>query len=238
MASATPIPVLVPNPDRTWSESPRGDQRVELVGIGWEGYLALLEIQWKRSRPQVIYSHGDAQLVSPSNIHERLGRRLGLFVMTVVVELDIPCEATGGTTFHRHDLDAGVQPDESYYLANHRLIAAKNGREDICLDVAPPPDLVIEVVHTHPATKALEILRRLGVPEVWVCAKDGLRFLASGRDGQYSESEESSSFPFLTSAEVFNWVARQGSASTTQWIQELRRWVQDVVVPRVRGQGG
>jgi Uma2 family endonuclease len=135
-------------------------------------------------------------------------------------------------------MDAGVQPDESFYLANYRPIAAKDGKEDIDLDVDPPPDLVIEVVHTHPATQAVEVLRRLCVPEVWVCTKEGLRFLIRRKNGRYVEAKRSLNFPFLTSDEVFDWAARPGMASMTHWVKELRQWVQEVLVPRVRGQRG
>jgi Uma2 family endonuclease len=238
MATATPTPAPVSAPAQAPVEPARGDQRVEFVGIGWEGYLALLKIPGEKSRPQIIYLNGDAYLVSPSSIHERLADRLGTFVRVVVEELDIPCEPTRETTFHRRDMDAGVQPDDSFYLANYRPIAAKDGKENIDLDVDPPPDLVIEVVHTHPAAQAVEVLRRLGVPEVWVCDKDGLRFLVRKKNGRYVEAEKSQSFPFLTTTEVFDWVARPGMASMTRWIKELRRWVQDVLAPRVRGQGG
>jgi Uma2 family endonuclease len=235
MATITPTPAPASAPAPAPVEPARGDQRVAFVGIGWEGYLALLKVQGEKSRPQIIYLNGDAYLVSPSNIHERLGDRLGTIVRVVVEELDIPCEPTRETTFHRSDLEVGVQPDDSFYLANYRPIAAKDGKEDIYLDVDPPPDLVIEVVHTHPATQAVEVLRRLGVPEVWVCKKEGLSFLIRRKNGRYAEAKSSLSFPFLTSDEVFEWVARPGMASMTHWVKELRQWVKDVLVPRVRG---
>jgi len=238
MATVTPTPTPASAPAQGPAEPARGDQRVEFVGIGWEGYLSLLKVPGEKSRPQIIYLNGDAYLVSPSAIHERFGKRLGMFVMTVVEELDIPCEPTGETTFHRHDMEAGVQPDESFYLANYRPIAAKDGKEDIDLDVDPPPDLVIEVVHTHPATQAVEVLRRLRVPEVWVCTKEGLSFLVRKKNGRYAEAKTSLSFPFLTSDEVFEWVARPGMASMTQWVKALRQWAREVLVPRLRGQGG
>jgi Uma2 family endonuclease len=237
MATVTSTPAPVSAPAQASVEPAKGDQRVEFIGIGWEGYEALLKIQGEKSRPQIIYLNGDAYLVSPSNLHERLADRLGTFVRVIVEELDIPCEPTRETTFHRSDMEVGVQPDDSFYLANYRPIAAKDGKEDIFLDVDPPPDLVIEVVHTHPATQAVEVLRRLRVPEVWVCKKDGLSFLIRKKNGRYVEAERSMSFPFLTATEVFDWVDRPGMASMTQRIKEVRRWVQETLVPRVRERG-
>ena len=116
-----------------------------------------------------------------------------------------------------------MQPDNSYYLANYAQIAAKDmdAKADIDLLVDPPPDLVIEVVNTHPATEAVEVCRRLGVPEVWVCHTDGLRILIRQANGRYQESPTSASFPFLSALEIFDWVARPGMDSVTQWGQGI-----------------
>lgn len=230
MATATTTADPVQAPARTV----QGDQRVVMRGIGWEGYLTMLRLQGERSRPQMVYLDGDLLLMSPSVIHERLNDRLGMFVRAVVEELDIPCEPTKETTFRGPGEDTGVQPDDSFYLANYELIAAKDGKKDIDLRVDPPPDLVIEVVHTHPATAAVEVLRRLGVPEVWVCDAAGLRILVRHADGHYLESETSRAFPFLSAVEIFEWATRPGMASMTQWIKELRLWVREVLIPRAR----
>ncbi len=231
MATVTPAPT---------TESPsaapvQGDQRVVVPHLGWAGYEEMLRLWGDRSRPQMVYLDGDLYLMSPSPIHERRTERLGMIVREVVVGLDIPCEPTRETTCRRPDLEVGVQPDDSFYLANHAVMAAKDGKEEMDLSIDPPPDLVIEVVHTHKADQAVEVLRRLGVPEVWVGDVDGLRILVLGPDGRHARAEASLAFPFLTAAEIFDWAARTGPPSWTQWIKELRRWVQDVLVPRVRG---
>ncbi len=215
-----------------------GDQRVEFVGIGWEGYRALLKIQGEKSRPQIIYLDGDAYLVSPSYNHEWLKKRLGQFVIEVAVGLDIPFMMAGETTFRRRKKRGGVQPDESFYFANHAPIAAKGGKKDIDLRVDPPPDLSIEVVYRHDATAAVEVLRRLGVPEVWVGYETGLRILIRRANGRYSESEKGLIFPFLTAAEIYEWASRLETARDIDWIKEVRRWIQETLVPRVRAQGG
>jgi Uma2 family endonuclease len=238
MATVTPTPAPVSAPTQAPAGPVKGDQRVEFIGIGWEGYEALLKVQGEKSRPQMIYIDGDVLLMSPSVIHERSKKRLGAFVLVVVEELGIPCESTGETTFRGPGEDVGVQPDESFYLVNHGPIAAKDGKEDIDLRIDPPPDLVIEVVHTHDATDAVEVLRRLRVPEVWVCDGYGLRILIRKKNGRYVESQKSQCLPFLSAAEIFDWVAKPGMTSMTQWVKEVRRWVQKVLVPRVRGQEG
>ena len=233
--TSSPAPVSALAPDRGLVEPSNGDQRVEFVGIGWDGYESLLKVQGERPRPQMIYIDGDVVLMSPSVIHERRSDRLRAFVIEVAVGLDIACESTGETTFRLGKEDAGVQPDQSFYFANHRPIASKDGKEDLDLRVDPPPDLVIEVVHTHDATEAVEVLRRLRVPEVWVCDAARLKILVRKGNGRYVESETSLCFPFLTASVIFEWVTRPGMTSMTQWIKEVRRWVQEDLAPRVRG---
>jgi Uma2 family endonuclease len=228
-ATSTPVPVSAPA---------RGDQVVEYFGIGWEGYRALLKIQGEKSRPQIIYLDGDAYLVSPSNLHECLKKRLGQFVVEVATGLDIPFLMAGETTFRRRKKDVGVQPDESFYLSNAARVVAKIRKKNVDLRIDPPPDLAVEVVHTHDATAAVEVLRRLRVPEVWVGDEDGLRILIRSANGRYVESKTSLAFPFLTADEIFEWANHLPTGFDSEWTKEIRQWVQDVLVPRVRGQGG
>ena len=236
MATATPNLMTEAAPAPRELDSVSADQHFRWFNLGWERYLGLLEVRGGKRRPRIIYLDGDAQFVTISNIHEAMVERLAMFVREVVVGLDIPCLATRETTFKRRDQEAGIESDDSFYLANYRSIAAKFAEGTIDMDVDPPPDLALEIEYANPAKHAVEILRRLGVPEVWVRKRNGLRFLILGEDGQYAEAERSLSFPFLSVAEVLEWIERPGMDSSTQWVKELRRWVQDVLVPRVRGQ--
>ncbi len=232
---ATVTVTAAPTTESPPASTVEGDQHVVIYNLGWDGYEEMLRILDGHSRPQMVYLDGNLHLMVTSSIHERRTDRLGTLVRVVVEELDIPCEPTRETTFRRRDLEAGVQPDDSFYLANHAVMAAKDGKEDVDLNLDPPPDLVIEVVHKHKADHAVEVLRRLGVAEVWVGDGDGLRILVLGPDGRYARSETSLAFPFLTAAEIFGWADRTGMASATQWIKELRRWVQETLLPRARG---
>ena len=110
-----------------------------------------------------------ALLMSPSYSHERLKERLGMFVMVVVDELDIPCIAAGSTTFRRRQ--ARRRRGRSDVLPRER--GRVRGKKKIDLRRDPPPDLAIEVVCTHDADERVEVYRRLGVPEVWVCDRIG-----------------------------------------------------------------
>ena len=211
-----------------------GDQVVVLRGVGWEGYERLLRLGESTSTPRLLYLDEDVTLMAPSHIHELWVDRLGTFVRELIIELEIPCIPTRETLFKRGREEGGVQPDDSFYFTNRGPIAAKGRKVEIDLLIDPPPDLVIEFVHTHGATGAVEVLRRLGVPEVWVGDEDRLRILVLDETGQYREVERSLVFPFLTASEVFGWVARTDLELLSDWARALRRWIAEVVVPRIQ----
>jgi Uma2 family endonuclease len=209
-----------------------GDQLVVMRRVGWDGYTALLRVRGERGRPKMVYLDGDVYLMSPAFPHEHLASRLGLFVMVVVEELDIPCVPVRHTTFRRRKKKGGVEGDETFYLANAARIA---GRTNLHLRRDPPPDLAVEAVNTHGAEEAVEVWRRFGVPEVWVCDAEAVHILALQPDGRYAESPAGVAFPFLTAAEVFEWVSRPQTGNETDWVKQVRRWVRDVLAPRARG---
>jgi Uma2 family endonuclease len=214
--------------------APDADQCVVMWGVGWKGYTAVLRARGERSRPKLIYLDGDLLLMSTAYQHEFLKKRLGEFVHEVIVGLRIPCTPAGATTFRRRKKQAGAEGDESFYLANEPRIRGKQ-RQNLSLRRDPPPDLVIEAVNTHEADEAVEVWRRFGVPEVWVCDVDALQILSLQPDGRYAEVPNSRAFPFLTAAEIFGWVSRAHDGPETEWIAQVRAWVRDVLAPRVRG---
>lgn len=211
------------------------DQCVVMRGVGWKGYSALLRARGERARPLMVYLDGDVHLMSPAFAHESLKTRLGRFVMAVAEELDIACTPAGQTTFRRREKNGGVEGDESFYLANEPRI---RGKKKLHLRTDPPPDLVVEAVNTHEADAAVEVWRRFGVPEVWVCDHHALRILVLQADGGYAEAPASRVFPFLTAAEVFEWVSRPVEGPETAWGKELRRWAAGPLRERVEGAEG
>jgi Uma2 family endonuclease len=207
------------------------DRRVVFRDVGWKGYVTLLRLRGERSWPRMIYLDGTVWLMSPTFPHERLKLRLGHFVTEVVVGLDIPCIAAGSTTLRRRAKEAGVEGDQTFYLANETRI---RGRDEINLRTDPPPDLAIEAVYTHAADEAVEVYRRIRVPEVWICDDAELVILILQANGRYSASTTSAAFPFLTADEIHERLFRPHVGSDTEWIKDLRRWVRRVLGPRVR----
>lgn len=210
---------------------PAGDQCVVMRGVDWKGYTSVLRARGKRRHPRMVYLDGNLYLMSPEFRHEYLAEQLGGFVKAVAGELDIVYVKARSTTFRRRKQRGGAEADQSFYLANAARIA---GKSRLHLRVDPPPDLVIEAVNTHDADAAVEVWRRFGVPEVWVCDLSSLQILALQPDGTYADSDASVSFPFLSAAEVLGWVSRPQTGNDAAWARELRRWVREVVAPRAR----
>src|SRR4051794_24735952 len=90
-------------------------QRFVWHGIGWEGYQTLLQLVGNR-RIRLTYDRGHVELMSPLPLHERYKSLLGFMIEAITEELDIPRIALGSTTFHREDVDRGLEPDECFYL--------------------------------------------------------------------------------------------------------------------------
>ena len=221
----------VPAPFSPTAPPPDGDQRVDFHGITWEGYEVVDRLRGERSRPKMVYLDGSLALVSPSYTHEYDKKRFAEFIHELIAGLQIPCFPSGETTFRREAEEAGAEPDESYYLASAARIRGK--RKTLNLRDDPPPDLVIEVVHTHDPSNAVEVYRRLGVPEVWVWERGGLRILLLEANSSYAESETSRSFPFLSASEVVGWITHLEADTETAWIIKVRRWVATTLAPRL-----
>lgn len=210
------------------------DNVIHLLGVGWGGFQTMLDLRGDRRSPRVLYLDGNLTLVSPSLPHEYRSRRLGLFVAEVALGLGIPYSGVGSTTIGREPLDSGVEGDQEFYFANVDRI---RGKEELDLNVDPPPDLAIEVVITHGVKQAMEIYRRLGVPELWVCTRKRLRFFRLGDDGNYAETPSSIALPSLSADEVFGWVDQPPDAIESEWLRRVRDWVRDELAPRARAGG-
>lgn len=214
-------------------KSVEGERRFLLRGAGWRGYQDLLRMVGDGST-RLTYDGGSVELMSPLNNHERYRNRMGYIVEALTDELGIPRIGGGSTTFHREDLDKGLEPDECYYLTNRERIGFQRHLD---LTVDPPPDLAIEIEITRSALDRLGIYAKLGVSEVWRFDGETLTVLLLGADGAYAPSPTSRAFPFLPMADVVRFLHEE-SRDDTRWGCGFRAWVREVVVPRVEGAGG
>ena len=118
-----------------------------LHGVSYDFYEQVRKAPANRLL-RMTYHNGTLEIMSPQYRHEKHSRRIGLVVLAVTSVLAIPCQGTGSTTFGRRGRRRfkgwGKEPDQSFYLAHEPQI---RGKDEIDLEVDPPPDLWIEVDH-------------------------------------------------------------------------------------------
>lgn len=234
MASATettPLPTAGPPP------AGGGEARVLLRDVGWEGYQDLIERSGDGGR-RMSYLDGSVEQMTIGPRHEGYKRILARMIDYIIMELGIATWPLGSTTFQRASNRRGVEPDDCYYLASmdglaEYLAGPTRDSEDapVDLDLAPPPDLVVEVELSSPLLDKLAIYAGLGVPELW--RYDGRRFriLLLQPDGSYAESSVSRAFPFLPVAGFGQHLAAYDPRQEITWVRAYRDWVREVVAP-------
>jgi Uma2 family endonuclease len=208
------------------------ERRFVLRGVGWEGYEAMLAMVGDRSSIRVTYDRGDLELMSPSSEHDLFKSLIARLIETLTLELDLPCEALGSTTWRREPRDKGLEADECYYLANAPRVA---GKKTIDLANDPPPDLAIEVEISRSALDRMGIYAGLGVPEVWRFDGEALRIEQLQADRTYAEVDRSPGLPMLPPAEVVRWLGlAEDFPGQTPWLRQFRDWVRDELAPRIQ----
>jgi Uma2 family endonuclease len=187
--------VAMPNEDLFLSALRREylpDERVQIRGVDWAGYEALLALRGEQRRPRVTYLDGAVELMSISKHHERTRFVLGRLLEIYLLELGVPFCGYGQTTYKARRASVGFEADECYVLG-----VPRDDR----------PDLVVEVVWTNGAADKLPIYQAFGVPEVWIWQGGELRAFVL-RSGGYQADSRSELLPRLDLAFLASFVAR------------------------------
>jgi Uma2 family endonuclease len=216
-------------------EAQPSDQRFVIGGVGWDSYVAISDALDERPGMRLIYCVGRLIFVGKSRRHDWYAERLGELVKALARGLAIAWEDAGGATFRREDMNAGLEGDKTFYLADHAV--QMRGAGDIDLSVQPPPDLAIEVEVSHSADTALLVWGRVGVPEVWKYRPKGpeLTFCLRAEDGSYTTSERSLGFPAVKPMDVLAQMALANELGADRWNEQLDEWVRDVIRSRLEG---
>jgi Uma2 family endonuclease len=202
------------------------EERFVLHGISWATYERLVA-DLENGGVRLAYDRGVLEFMCPSFLHEAHKWRLGRMIEILVEELDLDFVAGGSTTFRRESLSRGLEPDQCYWLSH---AAAVEHRDEIDLEVDPPPDLAIEVDLTTDSLNKRPIYASLRIPEVWRYDGESLTVLRLGPDGEYGVVEDSPSFPQVPISELVHFLERRSEVSERQWVKEFRRWVRDNIV--------
>ncbi len=129
--------------------------------------------------------------MAPLPEHEVSKKIIGNLVEILLEELDMEFWSLGSTTFDQEEMDAGVEPDDCFYIQNE---AAVRGKDRIDLNVDPPPDLAIEIdITSRTRFNNYEVL---GVPELWRWRGNRLEINVL-INGKYIAATASAIFPNL-----------------------------------------
>ena len=189
--------------------------------VAWADYEAMLRIVGDRPI-RLTYDRGVLTIMSPLRKHDGVKSILGWLIETLAVELDIPCESLGSTTWKREDLLKGIEADECYYFENASKLVPN---QEIDLKVAPPPDLAVEVDVTSGSLDRLPIYAALGVREVWRYQQGVLEIWALGSEGSLEKSTVSRNFPFLDMNKFVEFLHLSKSMIHSRVIKSFQAWV-------------
>lgn len=177
---------------------PFGDG-ILLRPVSWDYYERTID-ELDGSRIRVNYHRGVMEMMNVSNEHEAVKHTIARLIDLYGLESNIPVTGLGSVTCRREDVEAGVEPDECYYVQTN---PPPPDPHPLDLAVHAPPDLAIEVEITRSALPRVPIFGSLGVPEVWRFDGQGVRVLRRQPDATYQPAESSLVFPDLP-IDVFN----------------------------------
>jgi len=181
------------------------DQVVVLRGVPWPQYEALLRARGEAPQPRLAYLDGVLEIMTTGFRHEIGKKLLARLVEAYAEERGVSLNGAGNMTFKKKAKQAGLEPDECYWLGKIR----------------PAPDLAIEIVETSGGIDKLEIYRRLGVREVWFWIEG--RIWAYARDaGPYREVRASTLMPELDLEELARIVVTTEDDEQTEAVRRYR----------------
>lgn len=203
--------------------------------IGAGNLDRFLDLIGDAAGPRIKYLEGSLILVSPSRDHDQAAERLDDLIKAIGGILRIGFRGFGSTLYRKPGVDRAIEPDKSYYVRNYKAVAGK----ELDLSIDPPPDLVVEIVASHGAEKAMAVCQGLRVPEVWVYHVQAARLeifhlkITGKHAGDYVASGKSLAFPFLKPDEVAAWLS-DGEEDDGLFDRRVRKWVRSVLAPRFR----
>lgn len=197
--------------------------RILLQNISWQTYQSLLKDFEQQPAMRLTYNQGTLEIKVPLDPHESYKKLLGRLVEALTEELGIEVRSLGSRTCDRQDLAQGLEPDQCYYIQNEQAVWDK---EQINLEIDPPPDLAIEVDISSSSINRLNIYADLGVPEVW--RYDGQSLMIYRLENQqYQSCSHSAAFPLLAATDVERFLELKKTTKENALIRLFRGWVGD-----------
>lgn len=201
---------------------PPGHQLL-IKNISWSGYKNILSELGNNRNSRVSYSQGVLEIMAPLPEHEVAKVIIGDLLKALLEELDIEFWSLGSTTFDKENMDAGVEPDDCFYIENEARV---RGLNRIDLENDPPPDLAIEIDIT--SRTRFNNYEALKVPELWRWNGQKLEINVL-IDGKYVKSENSQIFPNIPIAEVIpKYLSISKTNGRNATMKAFRAWAREL----------
>ncbi len=169
---------------------------ITIPNLSWLEFENILEELGQKRNLRLAYSQKCLEIMSPSPEHERAKILISDLVKIILRVKGKSWEALGSTTFKNKIMEAGIEPDECFYLENYQAVI---GKDRLDLEIDPPPDLAIESDIT--SLTEISAYQGLGVPELWIYGKGKLTIYVL-QEKEYQQSSFSPNFPDLTIRET------------------------------------
>ena len=161
--------------------------------------------------------------MTPLGKHEHSKCFISDLVAIIADEMDLNIKKMGSLTLKKEIIKKGVEPDACYYLKNEPLVRQK---QNITLDLDPPPDLVLEIDMSNSSLNKLPIYAALGVAEIWRYNGNNLTGFIFNNDSQdYQESQYSLAFPWLELSQLLPFLQQSLQDGETKTLRNFRQWV-------------
>ena len=181
----------------------KGEQRVVIHGVTWEGYLQILDALPQSRSTRLIYDEGTLEFTMPTEDHDFSGRMIGRFIYILVRELGKKIKKIGSTTLNFPGLKKGAEPDEAFYIQNQPLVSGRN----VDLEADPAPDLIVEVDITNTDIDKNRLYASMNVPEFWRFDGHILRIYQL-QNQEYIEVEANPTFPAVPKEWLYDFLEK------------------------------
>jgi len=197
------------------------EQRTLLENISWSTFETLLKEIGDSRGYRIAYDNGILEIMAPLFEHENYKSNFGNFIVALAEALDIEIKSAGSTTLKLKNAQKGIEPDNCYYIQNEPAV---RDRQELDLEIDPPPDLAIEIDITSSSMNKLAIYSALRVPEVWLYNGRVLKFYHLV-ETEYVECDFSIAFPFVSVAEMAGFLTRTQTMGEMALLKSFRNWV-------------
>jgi Uma2 family endonuclease len=196
-------------------------QRILLKGISWQEFEDVLADLGEHRHSHIAYFRGVLEFRMPLPEHERNKVIVSDLLKILLNELGLDWESLGSTTFKNRKMQAGIEPDDCFYIQNYRAVI---GIKRIDLDVDPMPDLAIEVDLT--SQTQMSAYEALGVAEIWRI-RNGRLEINLLENEKYVSSAISRAFPSIPVTEGISlFLERSDNLPMSALCREFRAWLQ------------